>query len=142
MAIVHRLSEADHIVVLGKNGQILEQGSYNSLAISGDYVQSLARGPESRQTDKATGSHIQAQVHPVAPMPQVAVTDSSRQNGDWKIYVYYSKSLGLLGLAAFALLVAVECALFVVQCKFLRTGHSHMKHADDQRLMGKLVGRE
>ncbi|KAG4434582.1 hypothetical protein IFR05_009938 [Cadophora sp. M221] len=112
---VHRLSEADHIVVLGKNGQILEQGSYNSLAISGDYVQSLARGPESRQTDKPTGLHFQTQVHPVGPIPQAATTDSSRQNGEWKIYVYYSKSLGLLGLAAFAILVGLECTLFVVQ---------------------------
>ncbi|KAH7310266.1 ABC transporter [Rhexocercosporidium sp. MPI-PUGE-AT-0058] len=112
---VHRLSEADHIIVLGKNGQILEQGSYNSLAISGDYVQSLAKAPESKQADKDARSHAQAQVHPEVAIPQVTVSDSSRQNGDWKIYVFYSKSLGFLGLSAFALVVGIESALFVVQ---------------------------
>ncbi|PVH72311.1 P-loop containing nucleoside triphosphate hydrolase protein [Cadophora sp. DSE1049] len=105
---VHRLSEADHIVVLGKNGQILEQGSYNGLAISQDYVQSLAKSQESKETDKIAEPHSQAREQPTRPLPQVGTTDSSRQTGDWKIYVYYSKSLGLLGLAGFSILVAVE----------------------------------
>ncbi|CZT49492.1 related to multidrug resistance-associated protein [Rhynchosporium secalis] len=109
---VHRLSEADHIVVLGQNGQILEQGRYDSLGISGEYVQSLAKSPESKQKE---GARIQTPDCKVGPLPQVAVVDSSRQNGDWKIYVYYSKSMGLIGLAGFTILVGVECALFVVQ---------------------------
>ncbi|KAL2059858.1 hypothetical protein VTL71DRAFT_10013 [Oculimacula yallundae] len=109
---VHRLSEADHIVVLGQNGQILEQGSYAGLAISGDYVQSLAKSPESKQTED---QYALTRDHKLGPPPQVAITDSSRQNGDWKIYVYYSKSMGLIGLAAFTVLVGVESALLVIQ---------------------------
>lgn len=118
MEIVHRLSEADHIVVLGKNGAILEQGSYTSLTISGEYVQSLAKDPEFRDVNRTALSNSQARDRPVEPLPRVVITDSSRQNGDWRIYVYYSKSLGFLGLAALAFFVALESAFLVVQCKF------------------------
>lgn len=123
MAIVHRLSEADHIVVLGNNGLILEQGSYTSLTISGDYVQSLTKGRELKDIDRTATPYSKAR-DPVGPLPQVSTTDSSRQNGDWKVYVYYSKSLGLLGLAAFFVFVALESALFVVQCKFYQIKYS------------------
>lgn len=142
MKLVHRLSEADHIVVLGRNGKILEQGSYNSLAISGDYVQSLAKGTENKQSDKATGLYAQARDAPKMPLPQAAITDSSRQNGDWNIYVYYSKSLGFLGLAAFGILVALESALFIVQCEFLLPNNGPTIHTNKfTRLMGQVVVR-
>lgn len=121
MNLVHRLSEADHIVVLGKNGQILEQGSYSSLSISEDYVQSLAKTEDGTGIKKNSESQTQAREQPMVPPPQVGTTDSSRQTGDWKIYVYYSKSLGLLGLAAFSLLVAVECTLMMMQCEYTST---------------------
>ncbi|KAH7388905.1 ABC transporter [Cadophora sp. MPI-SDFR-AT-0126] len=105
---VHRLSEADHIVVLGKNGEILEQGSYSSLAISEDYVQSLAKSQDDKTIDRNAELNTQLREKLTMPLPQVGPTDSSRQTGDWKVYVYYSKSLGLLGLAAFSVVVAVE----------------------------------
>lgn len=119
--LVHRLSEADHIVVLGKNGQILEQGSYSSLSISEDYVQSLAKSQDGTEHERNTEPNIQARDQPSIPIPQVGAADSSRQTGDWKIYVYYSKSLGLLGLTAFSVLVAVECTLMMMQCEYSST---------------------
>ncbi|KAK0130214.1 hypothetical protein ONS96_014922 [Cadophora gregata f. sp. sojae] len=112
---VHRLSEADHIVVLGTNGHILEQGRYNDLAISQAYVQSLAKSQESKKADGIAEPRTQTKDQPAIPVPQVVTTDLGRQTGDWKIYVYYSKSMGLLGLAGFSVLVVVECTLMMVQ---------------------------
>lgn len=105
-------------MVLGENGTIIEQGSYTGLNISEDYVQSLTKGPEPNNTDSTAVAYSNIQ-GPVRPLPQAATTDSSRQNGDWKVYAYYSKSLGLLGFMAFSLFVALETALFVIQCKSL-----------------------
>jgi ATP-binding cassette subfamily C (CFTR/MRP) protein 1 len=39
---VNRLQEADHIIVLGMEGRVLEQGSFSTLSKSGDYIHSLA----------------------------------------------------------------------------------------------------
>lgn len=114
--LVHRLSEADHIIILGKNGQILEQGTYDNLSISGDYVQSLARTPEKKQGADQSDDKGRTPNQFTGTSNQPVQVDSSRQTGDWKVYVYYTRSLGLLGLLTLSTFVALNAVFLNMQC--------------------------
>lgn len=114
--LVHRLSEADHIIVLGKSGHIIEQGAYLDLSISGEYVQSLAKASEIDSTNGLPNPQSEVQNRPAAPSRTVPF-DSSRRMGDFQVYVYYSKALGKLGLIAFASFVILNSVFETVQCR-------------------------
>jgi ATP-binding cassette subfamily C (CFTR/MRP) protein 1 len=95
---VHRLPYADHIVALGADGRIFEQGKYDSLRQSGGYVQGLAirhKGSSvaTNEEDPATGAEPARR----PPLPNDGIdeaADLSRKTGDWQTYKQYFAAAG------------------------------------------------
>jgi ATP-binding cassette subfamily C (CFTR/MRP) protein 1 len=116
---VKQLEDADHIIVLGMEGKILEQGSYTKLLTSGTYVQKLARSQRRDKLSETRTSPLDTSPHATPEQTEAPiVVDKSRQTGDWKIYKYYAGSMGWLSLFTFSSLVAMNSAASTLQCKF------------------------
>ncbi|KAB5575558.1 P-loop containing nucleoside triphosphate hydrolase protein [Coniochaeta sp. 2T2.1] len=98
------LPDADKIVAL-KDGCVAEQGTFESLAKAGGYIESLRHdntasqdqdAPEvadqsSDRSEEGPKTKAAAPAHP---------TDKRRQRGDMKVYSYFFSTLGLTSLAA------------------------------------------
>lgn len=119
---MHRISEANHLIVLGKDGNVLEQGTFKTLSKAGNYIQSLeqtrnnGQSPERENVD----DHIDTERGLISePIQTLTVsTDETRQTGDWRIYTYYTKSLGWLNLFTFSLLITANATFGAFQCKY------------------------
>ncbi|KAL3420510.1 hypothetical protein PVAG01_06955 [Phlyctema vagabunda] len=101
------ISHADHIVALGADGTITEQGSYEELASAGGYLQSLETNDTS---GTMTGLIDEKEIN--TPPPAVAVAgeiDQSRRTGDMTIYKYYIDTIGWVAWLVFV----AFCAVFV-----------------------------
>jgi ATP-binding cassette subfamily C (CFTR/MRP) protein 1 len=93
---LHRLSSADHIIVLAADGTIAEQGPYSRLGSSvAAYVQA-AKSEVRHNHDKPVTLAI-----PVEAVTDTQVEGQQRRTGDFTIYKYYAKSVGMLNLALF-----------------------------------------
>ena len=116
---VNQLPKADHIIVLGKEGQILEQGTFSNLSTSGSYVQSLEINQKKEQLTGGSDSQSGLGEQSVSPPTQTTRADSeeNRQTGDWTIYKYYTASLGWLSLIVFANFIAAYSTFGALQCK-------------------------
>jgi len=115
---VHRLAEADHIIVLGVEGRILEQGTYKSLTCSGEYVQSIAQTQHNIDPAGSVQNEVSsAPRDPTESVPIANTQENTRQTGDWRIYKYYFSSLGWMNLLIFGALIASSSVLYIVQCK-------------------------
>ncbi|PMD49040.1 ABC transporter-like protein [Hyaloscypha variabilis F] len=99
----HRLSYADHIVALGPQGIIVEQGKLGQLLAIEGYVAGLAarqtvEGEDMPQEDlphtKQSGNSDTAREN--------AAADLNRPIGNWAIYNYYFTSVGLLNVAVWS----------------------------------------
>ena len=93
---VRYLREADHIVALGDDGKIREQGSFQDLAAGGSYTHkiSLEIGLGTRSEEQ----HIRELAKPAAVSDRLetAERDLARRTGDMAVYSYYAKSIGWL----------------------------------------------
>ncbi|XP_044721310.1 ABC transporter domain-containing protein [Hirsutella rhossiliensis] len=104
---VHRLSAADHIIVLSAQGKIVEQGSYeqlHSVSKHGQVDNSERDEPGqalSRPPDMAT-----RRVASLQP-PAQPVTGSQRRIGDVTVYKYYVGAVGFWNFALFLFCGAV-----------------------------------
>jgi len=118
--IVNRLPQADHVIVLGKEGQILEQDTFGNLSISRNYVQSHGINQIGKQSTKGSGDQSDAEKEFVSRPTQnpKAVSEDNRQTGDWAIYKYYTASLGWLSLLVFAIFIALNSTFGALQCRF------------------------
>lgn len=93
---------ADLIIALGREGKIVEQGSFSQLLASDGYVQSLtakraiAPNPEVHQDEVISESRAEATAPKVAyKAKQVEIKDDKRrQLGDSTVYKYYFGSIG------------------------------------------------
>ncbi|PKK51892.1 hypothetical protein CI102_5280 [Trichoderma harzianum] len=96
------LALADLIIALGREGKIVEQGSFSQLLASDGYVQSLtakraiAPNPEVHQDEVISESRAEATAPKVAyKAKQVEIKDDKRrQLGDSTVYKYYFGSIG------------------------------------------------
>jgi len=105
---VHRLHFFDHIIVLDKDGAIVEQGSFESLKSHQGCLSSILSAVVSQEE----------KIHVASTSPEkVASTeqpkDSHRQTGDWIVYKYFLKSTGWFS-AAFALSMSIANGFCVV----------------------------
>jgi hypothetical protein len=100
---VHHLSLADNIVVLGADGKVAEQGTYEYLRSQGGFVSNILLHPELLQSkaniaaDEAveTLKRSQAPTQVAAKEPSANdVADLTRQIGDTAVYMYYLRSIG------------------------------------------------
>ncbi|RHZ73317.1 hypothetical protein CDV55_106015 [Aspergillus turcosus] len=101
------LPDADQIIVLGSEGKIDRQGSFNSLRSGNSYIQKLlieeytATHPEdSTETNNA----LLTQEDPVQA-PRTDLKD--RQTGEWSVYVYYLQAAGKSNSMFFLICVAI-----------------------------------
>ena len=88
------LSIADHIVVLGTNGRISQQGSFEELNSIEGYVQSLSL---EKQVPSAIVKH-DTEIIPLT-MPDTLINlppaDGDRRTGDMSLYTYYIQTVGI-----------------------------------------------
>ena len=85
---------ADYIIALGRNGDVVEQGTFEELNKSNGYVRSFSvqQSKQQSQNTEPTGKFT------LGPLPTsalvAAMDDEKRQFGDLTIYTYYFRTLG------------------------------------------------
>ena len=110
MALVHHLRSADHIIALGQNGNVVEQGTFAELDSKPGYIKSLAVAAAKKDQDSSVD--IEEDDHTaqdVATLVQASkVADDARRLGEFSVYNYYMRALTLwrlfifIGLEAFS----------------------------------------
>ncbi|KAI4728374.1 putative multidrug resistance protein [Aureobasidium sp. EXF-10728] len=99
---VHHLHAADHIVALGKDGALVEQGSFQQLMAKQGYVETLAieiRDPNNHKDAAEMADVTDREATSAASEDEISALD--RRLGDFSVYKYYGKRVGLAWLVAF-----------------------------------------
>jgi ATP-binding cassette subfamily C (CFTR/MRP) protein 1 len=105
---VRHLPLADNILVLDKDGKVVEQGTFEYLRSRDGFVSKLMLHPELLESKSRSGDAEDAsQKVPAAAVAKVLrgpsandAADLARQTGDISVYKYYLKSIGWkIGLA-------------------------------------------
>jgi len=111
---VRHVSLADHVIVLGPQGTIVEQGPHSALKRAHDATavfESLAE-----QTDSGADATKDVSLPLETSRPKLddaittALDDRSRQLGDWKVYKHYINSMNKFWL----LLMIIGCVIFAI----------------------------
>ncbi|KAL9616745.1 MAG: hypothetical protein Q9160_008402 [Pyrenula sp. 1 TL-2023] len=93
---VARLSYADHIVVLTKEGTIAEQGTYDDLRRTGSYVASLE--VRFKETTNEAPQQAMKEKRPTANTSKANETEDAnplaRKTGEWVTYKHYFRASG------------------------------------------------
>jgi ATP-binding cassette, subfamily C (CFTR/MRP), member 1 len=107
---LRRLPFANHIVALGMDGSIVEQGSFQKLLTNWKYVQDLGFEPTDDiileenhspiEAEESTGTELR-KIAIGQPVTQSLTDEKKRMNGDSAVYMHYMKSLGKRSIAAF-----------------------------------------
>lgn len=109
------LASADHVIALGREGKMTEQGSFERLAVADGYVKSLivnksvVASADVHQDEKISESAAEASVPKIEyKAKQVEVKDDKRrQTGDSTVYKYYFGSIGTVFIVALLVLEVV-----------------------------------
>ena len=112
---VHRLSYADHIIVLNSEGRIIEQGGYNELSSTTKHAQSAP--PEYSEVDTTNKGDINSGKNTLLKPPTTqASTGADRRTGEATVYKYYIRTVGWINFTIF-----ISCgALFIFALTFPR----------------------
>ncbi|KAB8271856.1 P-loop containing nucleoside triphosphate hydrolase protein [Aspergillus minisclerotigenes] len=111
---VKRVPFADHIIVLGNEGHVIEQGSFKALDLAGGYISSFALGlPEQNKAAEKTSNSEKSDVQ-VSSVEQDedSEVDGPGAGGDISIYLYYVKSIGWLPTLIF--IIAITGFVFCI----------------------------
>lgn len=111
---VKRVPFADHIIVLGNEGHVIEQGSFKALDLTGGYISSFALGlPEQNKAAEKTSNSGKSDVQ-VSSVEQDedSEVDGPGAGGDISIYLYYVKSIGWLPTLIF--IIAITGFVFCI----------------------------
>jgi ATP-binding cassette subfamily C (CFTR/MRP) protein 1 len=96
------LYAADFIVALGRHGAPVEQGTYQQLMAGQGYVKSLAVELQGQSNlegmAKSTENHTR-EIAAAVLQNDIPVFD--RRLGDFSVYKYYSKQVGIASLLTF-----------------------------------------
>ncbi|KAK1590443.1 ABC transporter [Colletotrichum navitas] len=108
-AIKH-LPLADHVIALGSDGTLIEEGTFDDLMRDNKYVASLGVKATDSDTDSETGSISDGKPGPLpapkakrAPAVSEEMMEKSRQTGDVKVYIHYLRSLSMPATVIFVL---------------------------------------
>ncbi|KAH0281060.1 P-loop containing nucleoside triphosphate hydrolase protein, partial [Aureobasidium melanogenum] len=107
---VQHLFAADHIIALGKDGTLVEQGSLQHLMAKQGYVATLAiqlREQSNHEDDPKAIEGPRREMTGADAQDELLTSD--RRLGDFAVYKYYSVSIGLAILVAF------------LACQFVKT---------------------
>jgi ATP-binding cassette subfamily C (CFTR/MRP) protein 1 len=96
--VVRHIRVADNIVVMGAEGTVIEQGTFNQLNLQDGYVQGLLLKQQERKMSVDAPELSPETLHSRLPAGAAVVLDQqrelSRQMGDSRLYLYYLKSIG------------------------------------------------
>lgn len=112
------MQEADNIVVIGANGAIIEQGTFNALNSTNGYIRSLQLDEQDSidYTVDPTTAKLGPLIEKIAKLTKpVADADKDllRRTGDFQVYKYYFKSIGWRhALTILGLTIGGEFCLF------------------------------
>jgi len=109
---VHHLPSADHIIVLGQDGTLLEQGTFQELMANDKYVSTLGVLDSSESNSEGSWATPKEDVAPsdgsarVLPaktqLPVMSEAEArARMTGDWAVYRHYFARIGLLSKVTF-----------------------------------------
>lgn len=112
---VEFLASADHIIALGREGKITEQGSFERLLTADGYVQSLMANKSIVSVTDAHQDEIISESGADASVPKVEYKakqvevkdDKRRQTGDSTVYKYYFGSIGTVFVVTLLVLEVV-----------------------------------
>ncbi|KAH8897503.1 putative ABC multidrug transporter [Thozetella sp. PMI_491] len=96
---VHHLPAADHIIALGLDGTVVEQGRFETLVTNKKYIHSLnvkaASGDASpeRTTSKSDADEVKL-LKTNTNASNISEVDNARQAGDRTVYLTYFRSMG------------------------------------------------
>ncbi|PMD29625.1 hypothetical protein L207DRAFT_615485 [Hyaloscypha variabilis F] len=110
-----RVPYADHVITLGGDGKISEQGSFRDLNAEGGYVSSFSLAPpEWIYEPKDTIKLLQGKESGVIDPIRNTEDDASRRTGDVTIYLYYIRAVGWIPSLTFVLAISafVFCLSF------------------------------
>ncbi|KAJ5408595.1 P-loop containing nucleoside triphosphate hydrolase protein [Penicillium cosmopolitanum] len=107
----HHLPYSNYIVALGQDGSIIEKGSYDELVAAKGYVSSLDSTASRVNTERAPDIVLDDETLQELNLPDDDhADDTSRQTGDWSVYLYYFQHIGWPLLTLFVGL----CGFFVL----------------------------
>lgn len=111
VSIAHHLPYSNYIVALGQDGSIIEKGSYDELVAAKGYVSSLDSTASRVNTERAPDIVLDDETLQELNLPDDDhADDTSRQTGDWSVYLYYFQHIGWPLLTLFVGL----CGFFVL----------------------------
>jgi ATP-binding cassette subfamily C (CFTR/MRP) protein 1 len=93
---VHRFSQADHIITLGSDGTIVEQGTFDELRQQGGYVSNLTRRGERIVSKQGERHAIKGFKQSLVYSKMEAKIEKENAVGDTTIYSYYIGTFGWL----------------------------------------------
>ena len=117
-----RLPFADHVISLGTDGKIAEQGTFKQLDAAGGYVSNFNLPPpdwayiplyESFIDRQALADSV-CQGADMTKLTDLEEDDASRRMGDLSIYLYYVQSIGWIPTMIFvgAITIYIFCVSF------------------------------
>ena len=103
---VRHLPAADHIVALGLDGTIVEQGTFQELLANGQYVHSLGiKETDGSSTEGEAKSSVPEGPQAPKPLPTanalVLEQDQGRMMGEWATYKHYFERIDKLSTYSF-----------------------------------------
>ncbi|KAI9640923.1 hypothetical protein NHQ30_010764 [Ciborinia camelliae] len=116
---VHRLGAANHIIAIGQQQKVLEQGDFTQLKSAGGYVSRLLsqEEPEISVEKENTKPEKEATIMKEIETASSTELDNKRQKGDLSIYKYFCNVSGPRNVAL-ALSMAVLSAFCTVYSTF------------------------
>ncbi|KAF2634043.1 hypothetical protein P280DRAFT_52852 [Massarina eburnea CBS 473.64] len=107
-----RLPYCDHIIVLCKEGRIVEQGSFDKLNESGGYVSSFDLPPPDwdftpeKHLYEAPPRYTERPIHEKVTEEDIQA-ETNRRTGDAAIYLYYVRSVGWIPTLIFIVSIII-----------------------------------
>lgn len=99
------MQQADHVIVFGPDGRIIDQGCPEELKDENSYRLPVDSSTVTEEAESQSTAPIpQKTLQPSAP--RTGELDLKRQTGDIKLYSYYYHSIGAVYALAFLVLAA------------------------------------
>lgn len=133
---VHRLSFADQIIVLGTNGAIAEQGTYEELMSIDGYVRGLATRHKIEEDTQSVENQSLKALMDEDTARQNAEADLKRPAGNWAIYRYYFNCIGMPRIIFWAVLMVIYSILLRFPGEFLFPRYDNVGYADVIEICG------
>ncbi|CAG8893204.1 unnamed protein product [Penicillium egyptiacum] len=131
---IHHLPQADLIMVLGTNGQVVKQGTYTELRDDADDLTQihgirLTQTDEEKRIDELAKPSNHTADSTSAPSP-----DAHRQTTDLTVYKYYFSALGWFRIAALLFFLVTEAGISAFRYVWVDLWSSSSDNATASRL--------